>query len=91
LLQIINVKFSSTEHPLLGEDVDMNLGVPTSGLKAGAPDSYASILLNGHGESIIKDNSSTLPRRSKRHQIKVPSPEQEIITDCKDDMKSFCE
>jgi hypothetical protein len=84
------VTFCSTEHPLLGEDVDMNLGVPTSGLKAAAPDSYANILLNGHGESVVKVNGSTLPRRSKRHQIKVHSPQQQIIADCKDDTKSFC-
>jgi hypothetical protein len=89
--QIINIIFSSTDHPLLGEDVDMNLGVPTSRLKAAAPDSYANILLNGHSETAIKENNNMLPRRSKRHQIKVPSPQQQIITDCKDDTKSFCE
>jgi len=83
--------FSPTDHPLLGDDVDMNLGVPTSGLKAAAPDSYASILLNGHGASIVKENSIILPRRSKRNQIRVPSPQQQIITDCKDDTKNFCE
>jgi hypothetical protein len=87
----MNGAFSPTDHPLLGDDVDMNLGVPTSGLKAAAPDSYTNMLLNGHVASIVKDNSSILPRRSKRNQIKVPSPQYQIITDCKDDTKNFCE
>jgi hypothetical protein len=74
----------------LGEDVDMNLGVPASGLKTTAPDTFANVLLNGHVETIVKESNSMLPRRSKRHQIQVHSPQQEIIRDFKDDTKSFC-
>jgi hypothetical protein len=89
-LQIINITCSSVEHPLLGDDVDMNLGIPACGLKATAPDNYANVLLNGHAETIVKESNNTLPRRSKRHQIQVHSLQQEIITDFKDDTKSFC-
>ncbi|XP_069691824.1 uncharacterized protein [Periplaneta americana] len=79
------------EHPLLGDDVDMNLGVPASGLKASTTHSYANMLLDGHGQNIAEENDNSLPRRSKRHQMQVSSPHQQIITDCKDDIKSFSE
>lgn len=74
----------------MGEDVDMNLGVSASGLKTAGPENYANILLNGHDETIAKDSSNTLPRRSKRHQIQVLNSQQQTNADCKDDTKSFC-
>jgi hypothetical protein len=74
----------------LGEDVDMNLGVSASELKVTGPDNYANILLNGHHETIPKDSSNTLPRRSKRHQIQAHNSQQQTDADCKDDTKGFC-
>jgi hypothetical protein len=68
----------------------MDLGVSTSDLKATGPDSYANILLNGHDETLAKDSSGTLPRRSKRHQIQAHTSQQQINGDCKDDTKTFC-
>ncbi|XP_023721528.1 PR domain zinc finger protein 10 isoform X4 [Cryptotermes secundus] len=88
----IGTQVRELEHPLLGEDVDMNLGVSASGLKTAGPENYANILLNGHDETIAKNSSNTLPRRSKRHQIQVHNSQQQTNADCKDDTKSFwCE
>ena len=83
---IISYQHLFSEHPLLSDDIDINLGVPASELKVAVADNYANILLNG--QTVVEETETVLPRRSKRHQLL--NAQQEIITDCKDDIKNFC-
>ncbi|PSN49573.1 hypothetical protein C0J52_09751 [Blattella germanica] len=63
----IETQVRRLEHPLLGEDMDINLGVPSSEIKVAVADNYANILLDG--QTAVEETESSLPRRSKRHQI----------------------